>query len=175
MNVSESIKDKYNMNNDISFAYSEVDSILDQMEEEYVNRIPLDIRKIIKEEKNKEYNPIIVLSEDRLDKELNRNTIAILAWLNLNYWCDNEEEKGKLIEIYKKNDIINEEEKREKYPIDIFKNNNGVNNRNKKEEKEENPQTNIMINKKDNFIIKLLRKIKGIIHKRRINNGRKNI
>lgn len=156
MNVSESIKDKYNMNNDISFAYSEVDSILDQMEEEYVNRIPLDIRKIIKDEKNKEYNPIIVLSEDRLEKELNRNTIAILAWLNLNYWCDNEKEKENLIEIYKENDIINEEEKREKYPIDIFKNKN----RNNNEEKEENSQINIMISKKDNFIIKLLRKIR---------------
>ena len=156
MNVSESIKDKYNMNNDISFAYSEVDTILNKMEEEYVNRIPLDIRKIIKEEKNKEYNPIIVLSEDRLEKELNRNTIAILAWLNLNYWCDNEKEKENLIEIYKENDIINEEEKREKYPIDIFKNKN----RNNNEEKEENSQINIMISKKDNFIIKLLRKIR---------------
>lgn len=159
------------MNNDISFAYSEVDAILNKMEEEYVNRIPLDIRKIIKEEKNKEYNPIIVLSEDRLEKELNRKTIAILAWLNLNYWCDNEKEKENLIEIYKENDIINEEEKREKYPIDIFKNKN----RNNNEEKEENSQINIMISKKDNFIIKLLRKIKCIIHKRRINNGRKNI
>ena len=144
------------MNNDISFAYSEVDTILNKMEEEYVNRIPLDIRKIIKEEKNKEYNPIIVLSEDRLEKELNRNTIAILAWLNLNYWCDNEKEKENLIEIYKENDIINEEEKREKYPIDIFKNQN----RNNNEEKEENSQINIMISKKDNFIIKLLRKIR---------------
>lgn len=30
--------------------------------------------------------------------------------------------KEKLVEIYKENDIINEEEKKEKHPSDVFKN-----------------------------------------------------
>ena len=40
---------------DIKMAYCEVDVILDQMEEKYVNKIPSELRKLFKEQKRKDY------------------------------------------------------------------------------------------------------------------------
>ena len=110
------------MNNDIASAYSEIDEILSKMEDRYVNKIPDKIRELIKKEKNNNYHPNIEFSEEILDNKLQWKTIAILAWLNLNYWCDDEEEKEKLIAIYHENDIIKDRELREKYnPDNLFK------------------------------------------------------
>ena len=109
------------MNNDIASAYSEIDEILSKMEDRYVNKIPYKIRELIKKAKNNNYHPNIEFWEEILDNKLQRKTIAILAWLNLNYWCDDEEEKEKLIAIYRENDIIKDRELREKYnPDKIF-------------------------------------------------------
>ena len=139
------------MNNDIASAYSEIDMILNKMEDKYVERIPYQIRELIRQEKNNNYHPDIELSEKILDNKLQRKTIAILAWLNLNYWCDNEEEKERLITIYNENDRIKDRESKEKYNSDdLFKSKI-------KEEKIENVT---MIEYKENFFIKLLNKIK---------------
>ena len=61
---------------------------------------------------------------------MQRKTYAILALLNLNYWCKDENEKKELIAIYAENDKKREAELREKYnPDNLFK---------KKELQEEN-------------------------------------
>ena len=144
------------MNNDIASAYSEIDEILSKMEDRYVNKIPYKIRELIKKEKNNNYHPNIEFSEEILDNKLQRKTIAILAWLNLNYWCDNEKEKEKLIAIYHKNDIIKDRELREKYnPDNLFK-------RKIKEEKTENVA---IIEHKESTFAKILHRIKRFFHK----------
>ena len=87
---------------------------------------------------------------------MQRKTIAILAWLNLNYWCDDEEEKEKLIAIYHENDIIKDRELREKYnPDNLFK-------RKTKEEKTENVA---IIEHKESAFAKILNRIKRFFHK----------
>lgn len=144
------------MNNDIASAYSEIDEILSKMEDRYVNKIPYKIRELIKKEKNNNYHPNIEFSEEILDNKLQRKTIAILAWLNLNYWCDDEEEKEKLIAIYHENDIIKDRELREKYnPDNLFK-------RKTKEEKTENVA---IIEHKESAFDKILNRIKRFLHK----------
>ncbi len=144
------------MNNDIASAYSEIDEILSKMEDRYVNKIPYKIRELIKKEKNNNYHPNIEFSEEILDNKLQRKTIAILAWLNLNYWCDDEEEKEKLIAIYHENDIIKDRELREKYnPDNLFK-------RKIKEEKTENVA---IIEHKESTFAKILHRIKRFFHK----------
>ena len=50
-----------------------------------------------------------------------KETIDTLLWLNLEFWCTNQEEKDLLKKMYDNNQKILEEEKREKYnPDNIF-------------------------------------------------------
>ena len=89
---------------DIKMAYCEVDIILGQMEEEYVNKVPSELRKLFKEQKRKDYLPEIKADVPLAEQNLMRKTIAILAMLNLNYWCEDEKEKQDLIQMYAEND-----------------------------------------------------------------------
>ena len=147
---------------DIKMAYCEVDMILGQMEEEYVNKIPSELRKLFKEQKRMDYSPEIKADIPLADQNLMRKTIAILAMLNLNYWCEDEKEKQDLIQMYSENDRKREEELREKYnPDNLFK---------KKdievEEVTENTESKELIEyKKENFFKMILRKISSIFKK----------
>ncbi len=147
---------------DIKMAYCEVDIILGQMEEEYVNKVPSELRKLFKEQKRKDYLPEIKANVPLADQNLMRKTIAILAMLNLNYWCEDEKEKQDLIQMYSENDRKREEELREKYnPDNLFK---------KKdievEEVTDNTECKGLIEyKKENFFKMILRKIFSIFKK----------
>ena len=147
---------------DIKMAYCEVDIILGQMEDEYVNKVPSELRKLFKEQKRMDYSPEIKADVPLADQNLMRKTIAILAMLNLNYWCEDEKEKQDLIQMYSENDRKREEELREKYnPDNLFK---------KKdievEEVTENTESTELIEyKKENFFKMILRKIFSIFKK----------
>lgn len=109
-------------NNEI--AYTEVDTILSLMDEKYINKIPKNLRGIFKEEKSFDYKPNIDPKKSLNEQNLQRETLVILAILSLNYWCESEEEKQKLIKAYSENEKKNETEIKEKYNPDyIFKNN----------------------------------------------------
>ena len=111
------------MKNDLYKAYAEVDEILALMESEYIEKIPKKMREMFKKERPNDYNPLIQIDIPLEEQKLQRKTFAILAMLNLNYWCEDEEEKQELIKIYAENDIKREKELREKYnPDNIFKN-----------------------------------------------------
>jgi len=147
---------------DIKMAYCEVDIILGQMEEKYVNKVPSELRKLFKEQKKNDYLPEIKANIPLADQNLMRKTIAILAMLNLNYWCEDEKEKQDLIQMYSENDRKREEELREKYnPDNLFK---------KKdievEETTYNKESKELIEyKKDNFFKMILRKLFSIFKK----------
>lgn len=147
---------------DIKMAYCEVDIILGQMEEEYVNKVPTELRKLFKEQKRMDYSPKIKSDVPLADQNLMRKTIAILAMLNLNYWCEDEKEKQDLINMYSENDKKREAELREKYnPDNLFK---------KKdievEENTENTESMELIeSKKENFFKMILRKIVSLFKK----------
>lgn len=140
--------------NETELAYAEVDAILKLLEDEYVSKIPAQVRDFFKKEKNKEYIPNINANID-LDKQVLRDeTISILTLLQINYLCDSEEEKQEILNELNENDRLKEEELREKYnPDNIFK------NRNNTQEKE---VVAMVEYKEPNFIRKILDKIKRL-------------
>lgn len=139
-------------NNEI--AYAEVDTILSLMDEKYVNRIPNKLRGMFKEERSTDYKPNIDSKKSLDEQNLQRETLVILATLGLNYWCDSEEEKQRLIKSYSENEKKKEAEIRAKYnPDNIFKNNDNI---------QENTQ---LIEYKENIFKKLWNKIKSLFTK----------
>lgn len=133
-------------------AYSEVDEFLNMLNSDYRNRIPSELREFFKKEKDESYvkkiDPYMSIESQNLMEE----ALTIILWLNLEYWA-NPEEKELLEKIYENNQKIYEEEQREKYSVDkLFDN-----------KKTENTQ--MIINKKDNFFIRLIKKIKSIFKK----------
>ena len=147
-------------NNEI--AYAEVDTILSLMDEKYVNRIPKKLREMFKKGKCTEYKSNIDPKKSLNEQNLQRETLVILATLGLNYWCESEEEKQKLIKAYSENENKNEAEIREKYKPDNIFNNNTLN-----KEKTENQKEMQMIEYKDGFFKKLWNKIKSLFYTRR--------
>ena len=145
---------------DNMLAYAEVDEILNLLEKEYRERVPEKIRNFFKEEKMPDYNLKIEIGKQLTEQNLKRETMVLLAILNINYWCDSEEEKQMFIDEMAKN----EEEKREleeKYnPDNLFKN--------RPEEKQKIAHTeelSVFEYKKPNFIQKLLSKIARLFKK----------
>lgn len=140
------------MENNLFKAYAEVDEILALMENKYIEKIPRKMREMFKDERALDYKPEIKVDIPLDEQNLQRKTFAILAMLNLNYWCEDENEKQKLLQVYAENDKKKEEELRERYnPDNIFK------NKQMQGQKEEN--TALIEIREENFIKKIIRKI----------------
>lgn len=97
------------MENTVKDIYSEVYAILNMLGKEYINKLPNDIYNIIKEEKSLEYNPVYATTVALDKQDVKKETISIIAFLHLNYWC-NEEEKIKLRELFDENEDKYQEE-----------------------------------------------------------------
>jgi len=141
------------MENKSQLAYAEVDAILDMLETEAVEKIPVKVREFFKNEKDKNYIPKISEDFSEIENmELMRETICLLTILDINYWCETEEEKQFVLNKLKENDRKKEEELREKYnPDNIFKNKNKI------------QEIVAMVEYKEpNFIRRLLDKIKRL-------------
>ena len=109
---------------DNMIAYAEIDEILNLLEDKYREKVPEKVRTFFKEEKMVDYKPTIDVNTPLIQQNLKRETIVLLAILNINYWCENEEEKQFFLNELAKNE---EEKKRleEKYnPDNLFKNKN---------------------------------------------------
>lgn len=142
------------MKNETELAYAEVDAILELLEDEFVNRIPEKIREFFKDEKDKEYKPTIRSDIGLDEQDLKAETISILTLLQLNYLCDSEEEKQEILNELQENDMLKEEELREKYnPDNIFK------RRDEKIISTEKEEKALVEYKNHNFIEKIINKI----------------
>ena len=113
------------MNKNNIKAYSEVYEIINLLEEEYSNRIPKKILDFFDEIRDKEYKPTIDVNKPLSEQNIEKDAIILLAILDLNYWCDSEEEKKELLDIFNRNtEIKNQKNKEleEKYNLDnLFK------------------------------------------------------
>lgn len=109
---------------DNMIAYAEIDEILNLLEDKYRDKVPEKVRAFFKEEKMVDYKPTIDVNTPLIQQNLKRETIVLLAILNINYLCENEEEKQFFLNELAKN----EDEKKkleEKYnPDNLFKNKN---------------------------------------------------
>jgi len=94
---------------DTMMAYSEVYEILNLLDKEYKEKVPDKVRTFFEEERLKDYKPEINTDTPLIDQNLKRETIVLLAILNLNYWCDTPEEKQEILDEL----ANNEKEKQE--------------------------------------------------------------
>lgn len=110
------------MNQSTKEAYAEVDEILNLMDKKYVEEVPVKLRKIFSENKLKGFIKTIMPNKPLEEQNLSKETLAILAVLNYNYWCKDEEKKKQLMEQYSNNEKKYQEELREIYSADnLFK------------------------------------------------------
>ena len=137
-------------------AYSEIDEFLGLLNDEQRNKIPQKLREFFREEKDENYIKGINPKEPIKNQNLKEETLGIIALLNLQYWCEDENEKQRLKEVYAKNEKVYQEMLQVAFnPDDIFK---------KKTQPIENEQVKNtqMVVYKETFIKKIIGKIKKI-------------
>lgn len=98
-------------------AYTELLVIINCMEAKYKEKIPQKLIEYLEKNCAKEYKFKLDLSIPLKQQKLNPKTLALLAMLNLKYWCETEEEKKELIEMYEKNEKSYKENLRESYDL----------------------------------------------------------
>lgn len=154
-------------------AYSEVDEFIELLDDYEKYKIPEKLRNFFKKEKDPQYykglNPNIPIKEQGLKEE----TLAIIALLNLQYWCDDEEEKERLKKVYAENEEKYFKYMKEKYnPENIFKQNDTVEFEDSIKEINNNlPDVGEYNN---SFFKKFIRKIKRFFGRLKINGGKNN-
>lgn len=145
----------------IKEAYSEIDEFLKLLDEEDRNKVPEYLRMFFKDNKDPEYVKEIKKDIPIKQQNLKEETLALIALLNLKYWCDNEEERQRLIKIYSENEEkYNEILEKDKISDVIFKTNKEQEINNKKLENLQNVE--ISKYRKKSFFEKLIEKIKNI-------------
>ena len=104
-------------------AYTEIDNFIELLDEHNKNKIPIDIREFFKQEKDNNYVKNIDANISIKEQNLKEETLALIALLNLQYWCEDETEKERLKKIYAENEEKYQKDLRKKYnPDDLFKN-----------------------------------------------------
>ena len=138
-------------------AYTEVDNFIELLDEYYKNKIPKKLREFFKNEKEEKYIKNIYRNIPIKEQNLLQETLSLIAFLNLQYWCDDEEERKRLRKIYTENEKTVMKQMRLKYDINnIFK-------ERRKEVIEEETKDNVaMIRYKDSLIQRIINKIKKI-------------
>ena len=145
-------------------AYTEVLEILKHLPEDVLERIPKTEIQFYESNKDKnykyEYDKTVTVDKQKISKEANTVIIAIY----MNYFA-NEKQRGIIDEILKQNTIREEQAKEEKYSADkIFEKKSSTKIINSGKMNNEHLPVDIN-NKKENFIRKIINKIKGIFRK----------
>lgn len=140
-------------------AYTEVDNFIELLDEYHKNKIPKKLREFFKNEKEKKYIKNIYRNIPIKEQNLLQETLSIIAFLNLQYWCDDEEERKRLRKIYTENEKTSIKQERLKYDINnIFK-------ERRKEVIDVGTKDNVaMIRYKDSLIQRIINKIKKIFN-----------
>ena len=142
-------------------AYTEIDNFIELLDEYNRNKVPKKLREYFKKEKDNTYTKIIDPNIPIKEQNLKEETLALIAMLNLLYWCEDEEEKQRLKKIYSDNEIKHQQKLREMYnPDDVFKTKNT-------EVKNELNNTNdelAVIEYKESFLNRVISKIKRFLN-----------
>lgn len=141
-------------------AYSEIDEFLGLLSEEQRNKIPKKLREFFKEEKDQEYKKGINPNIPIKNQDLKEETLGIIALLNLQYWCEDENEKQRLKEVYAKNEQVYQEMLQVEFNSDdIFK--KRTSNEEKELEQTENTQ---IVEYKEPIVKRIFYKILKFLH-----------
>ena len=155
-----------------SRSYSELYVILNILGNNFIKMLPEKLYSLIVQERDKEYNPNLLMDDGRLDEsKISKETIALFAILNYKYFTKDENEKNELLKIYKNNELEMQKNVREQYnPDKIFENtidSSAIDNSNPINVATENnnateKNNTSLVEYKEPFFKKLFRKIKSI-------------
>lgn len=126
------------LKNERKEAYVEVLEVLKHMDQKYVEKVPTKLKAFLKKNASKEYKFKLDKNIPFEEQILKQSTISILAMINYNYWCEDEEHKKYLLNKYNENEIKYQKTLMEKYSKEnLFKKdeNNYTNNVPQKYEK----------------------------------------
>ena len=135
--------------------YSEVYQVLNLLGNEYIDKLPKSLLNMLKEKRDINYNPQYIEDIPLNKQNIKKETLAILALLHLNYWCENEKEELELKQVLKNNEDKYQQEIRNKYnPENMFI-------KNKREKIVENQVS--LIEYKEPLFKKIISKIKKFL------------
>ncbi len=135
-------------------AYTELDNFIELLDEHYRNKVPEKLREFFKKEKDNNYIKVIDPNIPIKEQNLKEETLALIAVLNLQYWCEDEDEKRRLKKIYYDNEIKHQNKLKGLYNLDeVFKNKQQQTNKKIYEEIQENVA--MVKYKKETFIDKI--------------------
>ena len=95
----------------IAQACREVILILGVLPKSYLRKGPREVLWSIMEKQDTEYHPewesSVSANTNADDLHLLKESLALMAALNLEYWEESEEEKARLLAVYERNDKLN--------------------------------------------------------------------
>lgn len=148
---------------DYSKRLVEVDVILKHLSKSDYDKIPEEIKIVIRENKDKEYEWKYDKTKKLKEQNVSDDTIAILSYINMEYLLNDEQKEfvGKLHEINNKNNFNMKDIKEKEYSYkELFENKK----KSIKTESEELKRTEIL-EYKESFLRKIINKIKRIFNK----------
>jgi hypothetical protein len=136
--------------------YSEVYSILNLLGSNYIKKIPTSLYNMIQTERLETYNPIYNSAIALEQQNIQRETLSMIALLHLKYWCDSDDEKKALTELFNKNYEKYQAELRKKYnPDNLFNKNDQI----VKDKHMDQPNIQLVENKEKNIFNKIINNI----------------
>lgn len=148
------------MTNELAIASAEINEILRYLPEEFVNKIPINLRILLKNMAPKEFKSNVDPTKTLIEQDISDKAKDIIAIFYRNYWCS-KEKRLQLDEVLNENEIKYQKILKEKY-----NSNNMFNNSLETKEKyiEEKPNQLIEI-KEDNIFKRILNVVKNILHR----------
>lgn len=143
---------------DDNIMYAELSEILKMMEPEEVNKIPKKLLEVIEKEKSNTYIPNYDSKIELNSQSIKKETLAMLALLYINYWCEDENEKKEYLKLIEKNEQKYQQQIREKTGIKYI-------TRTQKIEKNNVPEQELAVVKNKSFIKNVIEKIKSFLKK----------
>ena len=138
--------------------FSEVYSYINLMGKEYIEKIPEETYKMIIEMKDNNYNPEYTLKDFNDNNKTNEKTRYIILQFYMEYWCESEEIKKKIIEK------LNENEKKLMEQYNPFKNKEQERSKTDKEQKSKQEyginNNKSLMKYKESIFIKIIKFIK---------------
>lgn len=110
----------------IKLACSEVYCLLEILGDTYKNKLPNKFLEFIDQNRNPEFS-LEINENDYENLKISKDGLVLISFLNLNFWVKDENEKQRLIEIYKRNDEIKKEK------LSAYQNPDWLSQTNKKE------------------------------------------
>lgn len=142
-----------------SRAYSEVYEFINSLGNEYKNKLPKKIYLTIQDNRDKNYIPKYEVNQSVDGNTFSKEALALISALNLQYWCEDVEEKERLKKVYTENQKL----ENEKYSYENLFKNNKTEEQIQEDQQSENVQ--MIEYKEENVFQKVFNKIKEFLYK----------